>query len=262
MPTKNFPYEQVYVVVLNLVPSLRLQGSLVPRPCAALRRASVWPRRQTCQPQNVVPTSSLGRSNQKPCSPCSTHPAVEAVPGPGEAVHFLSSCFLGNLRLPTSEDPLLRPMASHRPCCLSLFLAHPLRHRPQPKPLFWGGASTLFEFLQILQRGGWGGRSPSESRVSTLFEFCRYSSGRVGGGGGGGGHSPPSICRYLARMPGFRDVLLLEILSGVPLEKPKRRGARQANYSGGVQFPDSKSSFESRICVPLSAPAHAGKHAA
>ena len=162
-------------------------------------------------------------------------------------------------------------------------LARPFRHRAQPKPLFWGGASTLFEDLQILQRGGLGGggagaEPPPHLQLLGLCGrvracACEILSGGVGGGrsppnlqivqqqrknttnighpeqvlclntdtpagglGGGGGGTAPPICKYLACMPGFRDCACVRDLSGVPLEKPKKRGERQANTREACSF--------------------------
>ena len=44
------------------------------------------------------------------------------------------------------------------------------------------------------------------------------------------------------------------------LKSLKKTGSATSKYSGSVQFPDSKSRLESRVCVPLSGPAHAGNY--
>ena len=147
VPPKNFQYEQVDVVLTSSakpkVAGLHCCATPLRRlaPCLATPANMPTPKRGTDKLPGALQITNLAHlALHIPASKLSLALAKLRV----------SSCFLGSLWLPTSEDPLLRPMAS---CCLAPALRI-LRHWAQLNPCC--GAEQV-PFLNI----------------------CRYSSGAV-----------------------------------------------------------------------------------
>ena len=148
-----------------LVPRPRPRGSLAPRPVLVFDHTGkhanykTWYRQAPWGPQitNIahlalhIPVSKLSLAVAKPF------------------IFYLPAAW-GSLWLPTSEDPLLRPMASHQPCCIAPALCVP--------------CATLGPNLYPCV---------GAEQVPCL-NICRYSSG----GAGGAQPPPPPICKYLA----------------------------------------------------------------
>ena len=146
MPPKNFQYEQVDVV-LNSSAKPKVVGSLAPRPCAALRRLApcyagkhanhkTWYRETPGALKSQTLRTLLYTSRCRSCPWRSCSFFVFLLPGKPLAAHLRRSS--------AKAHGFTSAMLS----CASL--ARSLRHRAQPKPLFWGRASTLFDYLTWL----------------------------------------------------------------------------------------------------------------